>query len=169
MYDNISLNYPHNENCLRQNCRDDQNTHFVFRKFFFFQKNRTVNEIMWENVVRPVRPQITIRRMRIACWIPKATSTHSQYVILIPFPPQQWLHERATMLHCTYIGQSGYEKNISPFETTRLAVGPSQRLAAQVLGSLPYRVHWPGDFHLVSKLGMSETEITATPYVFSWW
>jgi hypothetical protein len=25
-----------------------------------------------------------IRRMRFACWITKATDTHSQYVILIP-------------------------------------------------------------------------------------
>jgi len=32
--------------------------------------------------------------MRIACWKPKATSAHSEYVILIFFPLQQWLHER---------------------------------------------------------------------------
>ena len=46
----------------------------------------------------------TIRRMRIACWIPKATNTHSQYVILIAFPLQQWLHERDTMLRYAYLG-----------------------------------------------------------------
>ena len=34
-----------------------------------------------------------IRRMRIACWIPKATDTHSEYAILIAFRLQQWLHE----------------------------------------------------------------------------
>ena len=34
-----------------------------------------------------------IRRMRIVCWVLKATNTHSEYVILIAFPPQQWLHE----------------------------------------------------------------------------
>jgi hypothetical protein len=39
----------------------------------------------------------TIRRMRIACWITKATDTHSEYVILIAFPRQQWLHERASV------------------------------------------------------------------------
>jgi len=33
--------------------------------------------------------------MRILCWIPKAKRTHSQYVILIASPLQQWLHERA--------------------------------------------------------------------------
>ena len=44
-----------------------------------------------------------IWRMRIACWIPKATNTHSEYVMLIAFPLQQWLHERASILCYTYI------------------------------------------------------------------
>ena len=57
---------------------------------------------MWENILQPGRPQLTIRRMRIAYWITKATNTHSEYVILTAFPPQQWLHERASMLRNTY-------------------------------------------------------------------
>jgi len=57
---------------------------------------------MWENAVQPDRPQMTTRRMRIVCWIPKATNTHSQYVIFIAFPQQQWLHGRASMLRYTY-------------------------------------------------------------------
>jgi len=40
-----------------------------------------------------------IWRMRIACWVTKATKTHSQYVILTAFKLQQLLHERASMLH----------------------------------------------------------------------
>jgi hypothetical protein len=40
-----------------------------------------------------------IRRMRFACWITKATDTHSEYVIVIAFPRQQWLRERASMSH----------------------------------------------------------------------
>jgi hypothetical protein len=40
--------------------------------------------------------------MRIACWITKATNTHSEYVILIAFPPQQWLHVRASVLLYMY-------------------------------------------------------------------
>jgi hypothetical protein len=44
-----------------------------------------------------------IRRMRTACWIPKATDTDSEYVILIAFTLQQWLHERASTLRYTYI------------------------------------------------------------------
>jgi len=39
-----------------------------------------------------------IWRMRIACWITKATNTHSQYVTLIAFQLQQWLPERASLL-----------------------------------------------------------------------
>ena len=42
-----------------------------------------------------------IRRMRIACWIPKATNTHSEYLIHIAFPLQHWLHERAYVLRYT--------------------------------------------------------------------
>ena len=66
--------------------RANQNTHFVFSNFFFY--NCAVYEIMWKNVVEPGRPQMTIWRMRIVCWIPKATDTHSKYVILIDFPLQ---------------------------------------------------------------------------------
>ena len=46
--------------------------------------------------------------MRIECWIPKVTNTHTQthtqqYVILIALTRQQWLHERASMLRYTNI------------------------------------------------------------------
>lgn len=37
-------------------------------------------------------------RMRIAGYISKATNTQSDYVILIDFPLQQMLHERASKL-----------------------------------------------------------------------
>ena len=53
-------------------------------------------------MVQRGRPQMTIWRMRIACWIPKDTNTHSEYVIRIAFPLQQWLHERASLLRYTY-------------------------------------------------------------------
>ena len=57
---------------------------------------------MWENVVQPDKPHVTIRRMRNARWIPKATNTHPEYVILIAVPLQQWLHGRVSMLRYTY-------------------------------------------------------------------
>jgi hypothetical protein len=58
---------------------------------------------MWKSVVEPDRPQMTIWRKRIACWIRKATDTHSQYVKLIAFPLQQWLRDGVSMLRYTYI------------------------------------------------------------------
>jgi hypothetical protein len=39
-----------------------------------------------------------IRRMRFACWITKATDTHSECVIFITFPLQQWLRQRASIV-----------------------------------------------------------------------
>jgi hypothetical protein len=40
---------------------------------------------MWKIILEPCRPQIKIWRMRIACWIPKATNTHSKYVTFTAF------------------------------------------------------------------------------------
>jgi len=59
---------------------------------------------MWKNIVEWGEAQMAIWRMRIACWIPKATDRHSQYVMFIAFPLQQWLRERVSMLRYTYIG-----------------------------------------------------------------
>jgi len=53
---------------------------------------------MWKNIVEPGKPQITIWRMRIACWITKVTNAHSEYVILIAVALHQWFHERASVL-----------------------------------------------------------------------
>jgi hypothetical protein len=78
-------------------------THFLSSKGFFFFENRTVYETTWKKIVQQDWPQIKIWRMRIACWIPKATNTHSGCVILVTFPLQQWLHENASMLLYMYI------------------------------------------------------------------
>jgi len=43
------------------------------------------------------RPQMTLWCMRIECSIAKARNTHSEYVILIAFPLQQWLHKSASV------------------------------------------------------------------------
>ena len=67
----------------------------------FFSENRALCQIMWKNTAERGRPQMAIWRMRIACWILKATRTHSKYVILIAIPLQRRLHERASMLSHT--------------------------------------------------------------------
>ena len=42
-----------------------------------------------------------LRRMLFACWLTKATHTHSEYVIHLAFPRQQWLCERVSVLRYT--------------------------------------------------------------------
>jgi len=56
---------------------------------------------MWENTAEPQRPQ-TIWCLRIARSLPKATDTHSEYVIFIAFPLQQLLYLDASLLRYTY-------------------------------------------------------------------
>ena len=72
-------------------------THILCSVTFFFD-NRAVYEIMWKNILESGRAQMTIWRLRIACWIPKATNTNSEYVILIAFPLHQLSQERASTL-----------------------------------------------------------------------
>jgi len=83
---------------------DKIKTHiFMFSNFFC--ENRAVYDIMWKNIVERGRLGMTIWSMRIACWLPKATNTHSQYVIMIAVPLQQWLHERPSVhwLCCFFV------------------------------------------------------------------
>jgi len=65
-----------------------------------------------ENVVERGGPHMTIWRMHIACWMHKATNTHTGYVTFIAFPLQQWLHERASVLLYTYIACLVIRRNL---------------------------------------------------------
>ena len=58
---------------------------------------------MLKNTAEQDSPQLTIWRMCIVCWTPKATDTYSEYVKLIAFPLQQSLQERNLMFRCTRI------------------------------------------------------------------
>jgi len=77
------------KNVSDKSCKENQNTHCMFSNFF---KNCAVYEITWKNIVELGRPQI-IWCMCITCWIPKATNTHADCVVLVDFPLQQWLHD----------------------------------------------------------------------------
>ena len=58
-----------------KNCRENQNTHFMFNKGLF--ENRTVCETMWKRSLEWGRPHIAIRRMRISHFISKAIYIHT--------------------------------------------------------------------------------------------
>ena len=47
----------------------------MFNNFIF--ENRALYETKWKNIVDRGKPQTTISNMRIACWIPKVTHTHT--------------------------------------------------------------------------------------------
>ena len=88
------------KNISDKSCTETRNTHFIFSSVFR-KSCRLWNNV--ENVTQPGRPQMIIWRMRIACWIPKATNTHTSFVTIIAFPLQQWLQDRASLLRCTYV------------------------------------------------------------------
>jgi hypothetical protein len=75
-----------------------ESKHTIYVQNIFFFEDRVVYEITWKNNVERGRPQIAVWRMLIACWIPKATNTHSVCVIFIAFPLQQLLHKCASVL-----------------------------------------------------------------------
>jgi len=56
---------------------------FRFSNFFF--ENRAVYETIGKKFRKKGRPQMRVWRMNIACWINKATNTHTEYVILFVF------------------------------------------------------------------------------------
>ena len=79
--------------------RENQSPYFTF---IFFSFNKSCR--LWDYVEKWGRAgeatdDNTIPLMPFACWITNATNTHSEYIILIAFPRQQWLRERASMLH----------------------------------------------------------------------
>jgi hypothetical protein len=78
-------------------CVENKNTHFIFK--IFFCNNRAVCETRWKNIF-----ERTDHGWRCGAWelhagcLSTHTHTHTEYVISIAFPPQQWLYERASSL-----------------------------------------------------------------------
>jgi hypothetical protein len=82
MCDHISLSSFWNEKYFRRICRK-KSKQILCSINVFHSKNHAIYEIMWKNMVYPDRPKMALWRMRIACWMPKATNTHSKYVLLL--------------------------------------------------------------------------------------
>jgi hypothetical protein len=69
----------------------------VFRKSCCLREN-----VAKYGIARQATDYNIKRRVGFTWWIPKATNTHSECVITIAFPLQQWLNERASVLRYTY-------------------------------------------------------------------
>jgi len=89
----IALNSSYNEKYFRQTLET---------------KSKHINSFrLWDNVGKHGRArQATdgdiMRRWRFACWVTKATNTHSKHVTVIGFSRRKWLGERASILRYTY-------------------------------------------------------------------
>ena len=88
---------------------------------------------------------MTIWRMRIARWVFKATNTHSQYVILIAFPLQQWLYEHCSVLRCTYVASLFITETESVYCSVRtepvnklMLISPSQFILYRMENIMPF-------------------------------
>jgi hypothetical protein len=63
-------------NVLDKRCRENKNAHFAFSNFF--SENCTVSDNSEKcGGFRRVTNDVTMWRMRVACWISKATFTYS--------------------------------------------------------------------------------------------
>ena len=79
-------------------CREYDSTHFMFNN-----PPPRISCRLWDNVEKygaagPATDNNIMQRKRFACWIPKATNTNLQYVLLISFARQPWFGERASIL-----------------------------------------------------------------------
>jgi hypothetical protein len=83
--------------------RENKKTHILCSETFFRKSCRFSDNVEKYGTARQATDDNIIRRMRFECWVTNGTDTHSANVILIAFPRQQLLHERASMLRYTYI------------------------------------------------------------------
>jgi len=62
-------------------CRENHTTFWVQQ--IYLQANRVIYETIRKNygIARHVTDYNITRRMRFICWIPKATNTHTEYLI----------------------------------------------------------------------------------------
>ena len=63
---------------------------------------------------------MTIRRMRIACCIPKATNIISEYIIFIVYPVHERLSEHASLLRQKYVHGLSYYLTQFPVELSAM-------------------------------------------------
>jgi hypothetical protein len=75
-------------NVSDRNCRENQSTHFVFSDFFPLKIAPFWNNAEKYGRVGQATDGNIIQRMRIACLIPMATNTRSEYAIRIAVPRQ---------------------------------------------------------------------------------
>ena len=90
-------------------CTENQNTHFMPTDFF--RKSCRLRDVEKCGEARGATNDVTIRRIRVACWISKATRTHAhahahahtQICNIYCFSTATMIRERVSELRYTYI------------------------------------------------------------------
>jgi len=82
-------------NLSDKSCRENQNISFIFPKIVPFMRQSGKKYIR----VRHATDDNITWCMHFVCWIPRATDTHSEYVILTALPQQQRVHKLSLMLY----------------------------------------------------------------------
>jgi hypothetical protein len=90
---------------FQRNLVDKIKTHVLCSITFFRISCRLLDNVEKYGRATEATGDNTIRRMRLAYWITKATDTQSAYVVFIAFRRQQRLRERASMsrLHVSFL------------------------------------------------------------------
>jgi hypothetical protein len=126
--ENLSRKFKFHENRTRikGTLREDQYIFLLYLAYFFlewemfqvkivekikihilcsvtFFEHRAVYKKRWKNIVERGRPQMTIWRMSIACWIPKATKHTLTICNTNCFSTATMVAKRASVLHYTSI------------------------------------------------------------------
>jgi len=107
----ISVHFLLERDMLQNKIVEKIKTHILCSKTFFH--DRAVCEKMLTDTVQPGWPQMTIWCKRFACWITEITNTHSEYVLPIAFPRQNWLPESAPISRFTFIACIVYYSTLS--------------------------------------------------------
>jgi hypothetical protein len=78
-------------NVLDKSCRQNQNTHFIFSKFFFQKLHRLRDNSEKYSGDRGDTNDVTIWHMRVACWIKRL---HTPMRMHTPTCPGTYMHAR---------------------------------------------------------------------------
>jgi hypothetical protein len=110
-------------NASDKSCGENYSTYFTFNNFFKKKSCLASGNVEKYGRARQATDDNISQCMCSACWVAKATNTHSEYVILIAFPQQQWFHEHVIIrtlpllfdMSSWYVGQKGqFLKSICP-------------------------------------------------------
>jgi len=96
IFEHISLSSSRMRNISDKRCIGNKNKFYVQEPFF---ENHAVYTTVWKKYDRNGRATDNniIRRTRIECWISDAKNIHSESVIFIASPLQEWLQARASI------------------------------------------------------------------------